>query len=980
MNSGSPESGYQDQNLTTDQSHGFYGTHNWPLSSETPLQQAGNTLLLGGSSWHTFGNVARSDRLEDAADSFASDRPASPRTLVPRAPSPPPGGSIEASSGSSGTTDDLYGPERLFGPLVSAHHNDAFAEAAARLRNPANLSAGLRTSGNSALGAVFARGILPANVMGPVLAGATGLGGPSALGSLAAGSNPGGFFKDPLARDATNVTPGVDDAPYILYALDALTGHVTSSGQPPRDSSSSNDNHSSFPYQHIPDEGLGYYRPRFPHRSDVSIGTTALRRSLDAPAVQPPLRPSLADRFVSQPPPLPPFRLPDVAAASAEERSNASATSSLSTLVHSASHPPPRASLPTHQLKDSWVYLNLKHFSPQAQLVFPPPNFRPAILRTGSLALLILLCLLMVAGLIFCAVYSHTHSGLAKYHGGSYGGFYFLFRVLPQLLSVIVLLYTQSVATALCRIRPFSRMEGFAHPHPKDRYAAIFDDLYPRSFLWPPSFGDGASWRAWVPLFVMWTMNLTVPLQSALFSPVAVDGNPRWATVQGVAWALVGLYVCLTAALVYILAYWYNRPTGLIWDPRSIADFIVLATNSNTISDYRGSELLAGRNELRRALRRRTVDKLGYWAWRDNRSSDVWHGLGTDSLDDAWLDSQAASEKFGQEGRRRQPPLWKEKPRTPQSGTTPAAIDLEALALSPHAEHVRYRYLPWCMRTGSLLCFGLAAFLLLLALFVVSFLPSTSIESGFRPLVSAAPASGAFSAANFLYSFLPALLGQVLFLLFAGLELSLRILQPWAELAKNAGGAQPQASILADYASCLPLQSAWHAAHNRHWRVVALSLTSALCAFLPALAGGLFTAQTVSSGEVRMLPNMVLYGLVLALLVLYLACLVCMLPGRRDFRLPHAVTCIAEVLSFCANNDLVREQAFKNARTKKDLINQLGVQSRPTDRSRWIFATGASGEDRRLGIHRVRRYTELTNRPSGRRPPASARAARLTHA
>ncbi|KIH94671.1 hypothetical protein SPBR_06288 [Sporothrix brasiliensis 5110] len=91
-----------------------------------------------------------------------------------------------------------------------------------------------------------------------------------------------------------------------------------------------------------------------------------------------------------------------------------------------------------------------------------------------------------------------------------------------------------------------------------------------------------------------------------------------------------------------------------------------------------------------------------------------------------------------------------------------------------------------------------------------------------------------------------------------------------------------------------------------------------------------------------------------------------MLPGRRNFRLPHSVTCIAEILSFCANDDLMQEPSFKNAHNKRTLLDQLGVKSLPTARSRWIFATGTSGDDRRLGIRRVRRYTELTNRPSGR--------------
>lgn len=779
--------------------------------------------------------------------------------------------------------------------------------------------------------------------------------------------NPGQQFKDAVAREASNVTPGIDDTPYILYALEALTGNITS----PTDAMNgdgSGSKHSSFPFRHIPDDGLGYYRPRSLPRSGTNIGTASIK----LPAPLSPVQYSQDRQFSSRHSGTYGARTSQPSSPQPTDRRNsreprASRTSSIATLVHNGAQQP-RASLPADYLKDSWAYLDLKSFSPQTQLVFPSPAFKPAVMRPLSLGFLILLCLLMIAALIFSAVYSTAHSGLVAYSGSIYSGQFFLFRVLPQLLSVVILLYALHLSSTIIRIHPFSRMQGLENPHPERRNGAIFDNLYPRSFLWP-QVSSTMPWSTRLPLFVIWFTNFTVPLQSSLFSVVLAGGGEwRWATVQGVAWTLVVLYVCLTAAVICILVDWHMHSTGLIWDPRSIADYITLASNSNTMTDYKGSELLGSRDDLRRVLRRRAVDKIGYWAWRDGRTNGIWHGIGTDLLDDAWLEARGGHAIVEPPAPRRAPRSWNEKLRARANAAASAGnIDIEALALSPHSEGVRNRYLPWCLKDGPLFAMVIVAFALLLALLIVSFLPSTYIKRGFLPRVQAESATGAFSAANFLFSFLPSLLGQALFLLFASLDMTMKILQPWAELSANAGGAQPSASILADYAACFPLQSTWHAARNGHWRVAALSLMTTASAFIPALVGGVFMALTVSTGEVRMVPNIALYSIVLALLVLCFICLLCLIPGRRNFRLPHDVTCIAEVLSFCANDDLMQEPAFKNAHNKRTLLDQLGANSLPTARSRWIFATGTSGDDRRLGIRRVRRYTELTNRPSGRR-------------
>ncbi|KJR82652.1 uncharacterized protein SPSK_03016 [Sporothrix schenckii 1099-18] len=906
----------------------FYGSQDaWPLSPETPPLQTTQLPLTG----NTY------DKANAAA--VSSEEPATLQTIVPHAPSPP-SGTTAAASGAFSSSEDLYGPDRLFGPPLPRHGTLS-----------RHVAVGPGTAQRTSR---FGPTTVPPDCMGgPAL-------GTASIAAFPAFVDPGQQFKDAVAREASNVTPGVDDTPYILYALDVLTGHSSSPTDAIADDTSGN-KHSSFPFRHIPDDGLGYYRPRSLTRGAANIGTASIK----LPAPLSPVQHNLDHRFSTRCDGTHGARdnQPQPADFSKSHEPRVSTTSSISTLVHPAMQPP-RVSLPADHLKDSWAYLDLKSFSPQTQLVFPAPNFKPAALQPASLSFFILQCLVMTAGLIFSSMYSNLHSGLTRYSGNNYGGQFFIFRVLPQLLSVVILLYALHLSSTIIRIHPFSRMQALENPHPERRNGAIFDNLYPGLFLWP-QVSNTVPWRTRLPLLTLWLTNISVPLQGSLFSVVSAGGDWRWATVQGIAWTLVVFYVCLTAAVITILIDWHIHSTGLIWDPRSIADFITLASNSNTMTDYKGSELLATRDDLRRVLRHRAIDKIGYWAWRDGRTNGIWHGIGTDLLDDAWLDARSHS-MAEPPATKKSPRSWNEKLRTRANAAALDGIDLEALVLSPHSDGVRNRYLPWCLRDGPLFALAIAAFALLLALMTVSFLPSTYIKRGFPPLVEHEPTSGAFSAANFLYSFFPALLGQALFLLLASIDITVRILQPWAELSANAGGSQPSASILADYVACFSLQASWHAARNGHWRVATFSLMTTASAFIPALVGGVFMALTISTGEVRMVPNMALFAICLALLVLNFICLLTMLPGRRNFRLPHSVTCIAEILSFCANDDLMQEPSFKNAHNKITLLDQLGVKSLPTARSRWIFATGTSGDDRRLGIRRVRRYTELTNRPSGR--------------
>ncbi|CAN8100381.1 unnamed protein product [Discula destructiva] len=736
---------------------------------------------------------------------------------------------------------------------------------------------------------------------------------------------PAEAFRDPLALEAARVTPGVDDTPYVQYAIEALTRE--------REGDSANvPSMSSDGQPYVPP---GYY-------ADRDAPTTPTQRS-SAPAQD------LAGRQSEE------QRAPLLAETSPRPASRRSSTS---TLVRG--HDRGAKFAQPQPVADAWKPIDPGLLSDGREKINPRLVFKPKILRIGSMIALMTVCLLMLAAVIFSAIFSDRNTGLWKYVGSIYSGQYFVFRVLPALLGAVILFWTQCVVTTFLRIRPFARL---AAPTKAARRDAIFDELYTTSFLRPQLLG---TWRVWVPNLITWLMNFTLPLLSCLYTVIYVDGQWRWATVQGVAWALVALYLMLVVSIAIQMRYWLVSKTGLLWDPRSIADIAALVANSNTLADYKGTEILGGRDQLKRVLYRRRTDRLAYWSWTDrDRPDELWYSLGHE---EEFGDMSGNVEYIDDKGR----PQSHDKRATPLEEADPwGDVELDGTAMQPR---VRYRHLPFCLKDLPLIMSIIAGFLLLLALFIVTFIPATRLPGiGFLPLVDPAPTlPGAFSAADFLYSLIPALLGLILFVAFQGLDMHLRILQPWGELsAPPAGGARPEASILADYAACYPLQTVWHALRNRHWRVAAISLLSTLFVLLPVLGGGMFFALTPANGAVRVYPHTGLFALVLALCVLYWLALVALFPSRQALRLPHGVTCIAEVVSFVACEDCVRDEAFTGMiRNKTSLVGKLGVDRREEDKPRWALQTGGGGaRDERLGLRRVRRYTE--NRVP--RDPAGAR-------
>ncbi|KAI0105655.1 hypothetical protein GGR51DRAFT_518706 [Nemania sp. FL0031] len=765
-------------------------------------------------------------------------------------------------------------------------------------------------------------------------------------------------FKDELTRAAGTVTPGVSDAPYIRYAIEALTRQR------------SDGDYESTPRNYVPSFGdrrslrslppapiMTQFSVKFPQPPPVHQPPAAVHvvdDEMEPEDWETPLPSPLSEIEQDAPFDFVPSPFEEQERQLAVEPIRQQPRTRIDDLSDGFNHTlalieqgplapvkyqsSPRTADVWRAQSDSFTKHDLaaigyRHPAP------PPLTHKPWMLRPLALLILATLCLLIITALIFSAVYSIGHDGFTAYSGTIYGGQYFLFRVLPQLIGAVVLIYAQCVIAAVFRVFPFSAM---ASDDRRERRNAVFLPLYAKSFLWPQLFDP---WHVWVPTLVVWLTNFTIPLLSSLYTVVLVDDVWTWSAVQGVAWTLVAVYVALLLSTVVLFVYWRHRRTGMIktWDVRSIADIIFLVSQSNSLPQYRGLETAATRKRMEKVLDG-TAERLGYWTTPEVPENSIFWGFGVPTTEEDLM-----LEKWDRKN-------WVAQ----RDSSRPVTLSDVEDQKEPWA--VRFRYLPWCFRDAQIIFFVVTGTVLLVALLVVSFLPSTDIRRGFLPRLSAAPLTGSFSPADFLYSLIPSLIGLALFLGFQSLELTLRILAPWGELAREEG-SRAETSLLLDYAACLPWQSTLKALRLKHWRVAFVTFLSPLFVLIPVLSGGLFMALTPPSVDVRMYPNVPIFALLLALLFLYLAALASLIPNRKQFRLPHGVTCLAEVMSFCCNEQLRTDEAFDQMRTSKrsDLEGALDCGKEGNRQSRWTFGAGRNNEER-LGIKRYSKFTVNTTR------------------
>lgn len=571
----------------------------------------------------------------------------------------------------------------------------------------------------------------------------------------------------------------------------------------------------------------------------------------------------------------------------------------------------------------------------------PPLTYTPLSLRPLSLGALIFTCGAMMTALAFCTVWSQRHDGLWGYDrfGGSQ---YFVVRFLPQILAAAIIMWTWVVQTAVYRIAPFSII---ARPNPKSRILQNLPMLS-RNFLLPDishfKHGEGV---VGVCLILVWLANLfAIPLQSGLFqvrwSGSVADGGFKWTAVQGVAWTLFSLYALLAAALATLLVRFGWGITGLKWDPVCIADLIPLIQRSNVMNEFHRSEVSLN---VGRYISLRDV-RLGYW--RNSEKPGLIYGIGKEGMS-----SEHASSMESQGPSRDSNP--------------PAEADVEKQCLNAkgsfektiHSPFSRYRWAPWFLRDTFVVAWIVIVTVLTIAFIVVSFV-KRPLEKGFWPLLPTLSSDGGFSSSNFLYSFIPSLVGTVFFLAWQPIDVYFRSTQSFAELSASEG-ATAESSLLLSYGSTLPFETTIRAIFARHYKVAYISFIGVASAVLPILSGGIFLARQYSDG-VRISTYLPAYYTLMAFVIIYAVSYFIIWPRRKRY-LPHPLVTYADVISFLYESPLLCDAVFREPQTKPDLVTRA-VMVPPGEGQSSKFAFGLyRGRDGRehLGIDRLTRPGRL---------------------
>lgn len=568
-------------------------------------------------------------------------------------------------------------------------------------------------------------------------------------------------------------------------------------------------------------------------------------------------------------------------------------------------------------------------------------DFVPYSLRPYSLGALIFLCLSMMAALIFCNVWPRRHEGLwdYDYFGGAK---YFVMGFLPQLLGIFLTVWLFVVQSAVYRTIPFATLTS---SNPSD-HALQNLPILPCNFLLPDlshfKYGEPL---VGICLFIVWLVNLfAVPLHSCLFQAqffgTVDEGAFKWTSSQGVGWTLVALYAILVLALFALVFRFSRKPSGLMWDPVSLGDLIPIIQRSNVLSYFDRTETsMRIKNDF-------TFNdlRLGYWTVNGKH---IVYGIGEDKCST----SGEISSQFG-------PPE-----RKSDSECSAPNFDAEEQMLgakdsferSLHSPFIRYRWAPWFLRDTFIVAWIAIALILLIAFIVVTFV-DRAIENGFRPLLPTLPSATGFSPSNFLYSFIPALLGMVLFLIWQPIDLYFRSIQPFSNLS-SLDGASADDSLLLGYPSCLPLEVTFRALAAGHYKVAYVSFIGAASLAIPVLSGGIFMAQTYYPGkEIRISSYTPAYYTLMAFLIVYAFSFLALWPRRKRY-IPHPLYTYADIISFLYQSPLLEDTVFREPKTKADLVTRA-IVAPPGENKTAAYGFGVyRGRDGRdhLGIDRLRR-------------------------
>ncbi|KAI9770740.1 MAG: hypothetical protein M1840_002990 [Geoglossum simile] len=495
-------------------------------------------------------------------------------------------------------------------------------------------------------------------------------------------------------------------------------------------------------------------------------------------------------------------------------------------------------------------------------------DFKPIILRAPFLFATIFFFLASTASLITLLHLTKTR-GSIRYSSNIA---HFATRYIPTVVGTITTIMWRAIATTLGRMTPYISLAANRNPgrehHSRGYRTVTADCMAPVRYFTAFEFASRHWLYSTVAFSVYFPLAFVTSLKST-FLIVVPHGESGWdiRVSQPVTAVLIAIYLYFAVLTCIMVIRLWNRPTGLKWDPVSIADQVALFHGSNVLNDFNGLEL-GSWSAVRDALSERTY-RLGYWEKGADRK--VWYGIGRESNGE-------------------------EDDDLPHTRDVPDYYH-------PYRVTFIQLTLPVMVFWALLLLFGIIGCIYGLASKRIQrgiILGNTITVIGYRINMSQ-------GTATFLFRGLPTFLSQVYtaFLWYSA-DRFCRMSQAFDGMYKEAQPASE--NILLGYQSDLPFVVSIKAAMNSHWRIAHLSAMSLLANILPVLVGAVFTV-TPGTENITIRTSIIVFYAVFAFLCLYFISIPIAWPPRRR-RLPRTIYTIADIISFCYASELVMDPAF----------------------------------------------------------------------
>ena len=247
---------------------------------------------------------------------------------------------------------------------------------------------------------------------------------------------------------------------------------------------------------------------------------------------------------------------------------------------------------------------------------YPKLKYKPIMLRFRCM-LCVLTFYLIVLGLLITLIPVNNVSFSSQYG-------YFSIQILPPLIGTITASLWRAITVTVSRISPYiasASNDPIAYKWRNSAQRTILARYFPiPDIIDMIRNGNGLL----IFTYILWVLSNTVLAFKAVLLNTT-NYNDYWkATVTFPALlALLTVYLLLITGLIALMWHLWGIQTGLLWDPVSIADHLVLFRDSNFLAEFDGTEATS-LDSLRERFQNSHF-RLGYW---DRGSLGIWHGFG----------------------------------------------------------------------------------------------------------------------------------------------------------------------------------------------------------------------------------------------------------------------------------------------------------------------------------------------------------------